>query len=405
MRYRLLLIKRFIEDIFIYPFILLGRRKAAKNPLKEEYDIFFLFPFYHIGGAEKVHAQIAQAFTHKKAIIFFTRKSLNDFFFEEFTATGHKLVDISKHTDNKWQYYNNLIYRGILSYYINTQKRKPVVFNGQCNMGYKLSPWIKKDIAQIELIHSLCSFSYIRIPFLPFITETVMISKVRIQEHIELYKRYGIPLRYAQRIHFILNGIKLPEPRRTGKLFDKKELTVLYVGRDTPEKRVHLMAELAKQCTDENMPVRFQFLGSVANAIPAELHQYAHFWGNQSDTKVIDDIYENADILILLSDTEGFPMVIMEAMARGLIILTTSVGEIPLHVKSFENGFVIEEFKDSTVVQKQAFEHIKYLELHRNEMQKMSESNINYAYQHYDIRMFNKSYQALVEATANKMNQ
>ena len=59
--YRLLLIKRMIEDVFIYPFILTGRLIALLYPLKKEYRIFFFFPFYHTGGAEKVHSQIANA--------------------------------------------------------------------------------------------------------------------------------------------------------------------------------------------------------------------------------------------------------------------------------------------------------------------------------------------------------
>src|SRR5688572_20813934 len=160
----------------MYPLILMGRIIARAKPLKKEYETFFFFPFYHIGGAEKVHAHIAKATGNKNCIIYFTRKSQNDLFHSEFAASGCTMKDISKYTDNKWIYFVNIIFRGIISQYINQQKQQPIVFNGQCNFGYKLSPWIKKRIPQLELIHSLCSFSYIRIPFLPFIHRTVMIS-------------------------------------------------------------------------------------------------------------------------------------------------------------------------------------------------------------------------------------
>ena len=46
----------------------------------------------------------------------------------------------SKFTDHKEFYFLNLIFRGIVSGYINKQKEKPIVFNGQCNFGYKISP-------------------------------------------------------------------------------------------------------------------------------------------------------------------------------------------------------------------------------------------------------------------------
>jgi hypothetical protein len=140
--------------------------KSRRQPLGEDYDIFFFFPFYHIGGAEKVHTLISAAAKGKKAIIFFTRKSGNDFFLQDFVASGHRIIDISTYTDNKLKYWDNLVYRGIVSGFINQQSEKKMVFNGQSNFGYKLSRWINPRIPQVELIHSFSSFSYIRIPFI-----------------------------------------------------------------------------------------------------------------------------------------------------------------------------------------------------------------------------------------------
>ena len=196
--YRLLLIKRMIEDVFIFPFILAGRLAAMISPLKKEYRVFFFFPFYHTGGAEKVHAQIANATGGNDCIVFFTKRSADNRFLTEFKKSGCDIKDISKFTDNKWLYVLNLFYRGMITGYINRQQQKPIIFNGQCNFGYKISPWIKKNILQIELIHSFNTFSLIRIPFLTFITKTVMISRKRIEDHKEQYKRYRFLL-YLQK--------------------------------------------------------------------------------------------------------------------------------------------------------------------------------------------------------------
>ena len=70
MTYRQYIIKRKIEAVFIYPFIWLGRQIAKKRPLDKAYDVFFFFPFYHIGGADKVHYQIAKATGGNNCIIF-----------------------------------------------------------------------------------------------------------------------------------------------------------------------------------------------------------------------------------------------------------------------------------------------------------------------------------------------
>ncbi|GAA4754860.1 glycosyltransferase family 4 protein [Flavisolibacter ginsenosidimutans] len=394
MKYRLLLFKRWIEDILMAPLILLGKVLAKRYPLKREYEIFFFFPFYHIGGAEKVHLNIAKAIGNKNCIIFFTRKSQNDLFYREFAASGCEMRDISKYTDNKWIYFVNIIFRGLIAAYINNQTKKPVVFNGQCNFGYKLSPWISKRIPQIELIHSLCSFSYIRIPFLPFISRTVMISTIRIQEHLDLYRSYGIPHRYDKKITFIMNGIELPLQRSESNS-DKKEFTVLYVGRGTTEKRVHLIGEAASLLHETSPAIRFVFMGDVEAAMPERYRSHCVFLGNQSDAEEINRIYLGASALILVSDTEGFPMVVMEAMARGLAILSTAVGEVPLHIKDGVNGYLLNDFLNEKAVVTEAKNHILQLVENPQLLHSIAANNIDYAYHHFGMDRFAEEYSNL----------
>ncbi|MCU0370876.1 MAG: flippase-like domain-containing protein, partial [Bacteroidales bacterium] len=173
--------------LLIRPFIWLGRAHADKYPLQEQYDIFFFFPFYHTGGAEKVHAQLAQVFREQKCLVLFTRKSHDNGFRAAFEQAGHRVLDISAYTDDKRRYWKNLIWRGVVTAHINRQGQRPLVINGQCNFAYKCAPWLHKAIPQLELIHSFNSFSWIRIPFLPFIRQTVMISRKAIADHTRQY--------------------------------------------------------------------------------------------------------------------------------------------------------------------------------------------------------------------------
>src|SRR4051812_35838000 len=100
MKFKSYLLKRKIEDILLLPFISGGRMKNVIEP--EEYDIYFFFSFYHTGGAEKVHAQIAKAVGKTyKCIIFFTRTSTDERFLKEFKDSGCEIRDISQYTDNK----------------------------------------------------------------------------------------------------------------------------------------------------------------------------------------------------------------------------------------------------------------------------------------------------------------
>jgi L-malate glycosyltransferase len=393
--YQLIIIKRQLEGLFIYPFILIGRFIALLNPLKKKYTTFFFFPFYHTGGAEKVHAQITQAAGGSDCIIFFTKKSVNNSFLAEFKKSGATIKDISKYTDNKFLYFLNLIYRGIVTAYINHQPGSSVVFNGQCNFGYKISPWIHTKNRQIELIHSFNSFSYIRIPFLSFIDQTVMISKKRIEDHLSFYQKTGIPNGYNKKIRYIPNAIHLPE------LVEEKqttELSVLYVGRGGKEKRIHLIAEIARRLTQINQPVKFYFLGDVSDVLDKAKYPYIHFYGNQDDKEIIHSAYSKANILILTSSTEGFPMVVIEAMANSCAILATPVGDIPYHITNGKNGFLFSSTDNEDTIIKEGVEYIQLLSHQPRQLDLICKTNIQYAADHFGIEKFNAAYNELLKA-------
>lgn len=383
--YKLLLFKRRLEALAIFPFALLGRLIARVKPLGGEFDLFLFFPFYHVGGAEKVHAQIAQLFPDKRIILFFTKKSQGDALLGQFKGPNITVRDVSRYTDNKFLYWNNLIWRGIVAEYIRRQPRRPVVFNGQCNFAYKLSPHVPKAVRQIELIHSFCSFSYIRVPFIPFYETTVMISRDSIRRHLELYGQYNVPAAYGERIRLVMNGI--PIPADVSPLPEAARM--LYAGRGTAEKRPWLVAAIAREAGEQA-----GMLGPLENAIPAELQDSCRFYGEQSDAGVIDRIYREHRLIAIVSSTEGFPMVIMEAMARGLAVLSTDVGDVPYHVQHGVNGWLISHRQPEAAI---VAEGAKWLrEAGPEALAAMRDANIAYARAHFSLEVFAAAYRSLL---------
>jgi L-malate glycosyltransferase len=379
--------KRRVEDALMYPFILLGRLLAKLDPLPKEYRIFFFFPFYHTGGAEKVHALVTKATGNSGCIIFFTRRSVDDTFLNEFRSSGCDIKDISKYVDNIWLYFLKFIWRGKIAGYINRQASKPVVFNGQSNFGYKISPWIRKDIKQVELIHSFNTFSTIRIPFLPFISQTVMISRLRIEQHRQQYRQLDIPGKYAERIQYIQNAIELPteycNKRFTG------QLKVLFVGRGTPEKRPGLFIDIAKAVPAAKFTLAGEISSALLNDLPANLSAL----GNIENNNQLHHIYCEHHILIIPSSTEGFPIVLMEAMARGCMVMATPVGDIPYHING-NNGYVFTSV-DREVVLKEAANRLK--ELSMEKLQLLSFAATDYAFKNFGIEQFNKQYKTILQ--------
>ncbi len=381
------IIKRKIENIFIMPFILVGRLIARLQPLSTEYDTFFFFPFYHTGGAEKVHASIVKATGNENSIIFFTRKSVDDRFLSEFKNSKCRIIDISKYTDNKWLYFLNLVWRGRITTYINQQKNKPVVFNGQSNFGYKISPWIYQSIKQVELIHSFNSFSWIRIPFLPFISKTIMISKLRIEEHLQQYQQLNIPKEYNSRINFIQNAIELPGENCSKPI--NEQIKILFVGRGTPEKRPELFIDIARQTPQLEFTLVGEMPPSILNNLPSNVQAL----NNVSDVHQLHNIYCQHHILIIPSSTEGFPIVLIEAMARGCAVMATPVGDIPLHIND-QNGFLFSSL-DQQIVLSEAIQW-----LNRLTIEKIRSLNITakeYAFKNFGIETFNQQYKAILQ--------
>lgn len=372
----------------MFPFILMGR-VIARLSKKDQYSIYFFFPFFHVGGAEKVHYQIAQAFAGKKCIIYFTRKSKGQNFLEEFRKAGFIIRDISKFTDNKLLYPVNFIFRGILSSKINRNQNDTLVFNGQSNFGYKIAPWISNGIPQIDLIHALCSFSTIRIPFLEFYKTSVTVSQEIIDKHNQLYKKYKVPERLLENIRYVNYGIELP--LKMEKTNYEGDLKILYVGRGSVEKRIHLIAQIAKAMDEAGSKFIFSFLGDVEKYIPGELKTFCTLFGTITNPNEVDRIYRDHNLLLVTSHTESGPLVVMEAMARGLCIMSTPVGIVNEHISN-RNGFVFSSIGDEGLIIEEAIRYINRFADDVDLQKNVAAENIKYAYDNFSLANFQESY-------------
>ncbi|MFX0195084.1 MAG: glycosyltransferase family 4 protein [Candidatus Hodarchaeota archaeon] len=70
------------------------------------------------------------------------------------------------------------------------------------------------------------------------------------------------------------------------------------------------------------------------------LEKYVKFTGYLHNETLIQ-MLQSSDIFTLPSYSEGFPLVILEAMASGLPVISTPVGAIPEIVQNGKNGFLV----------------------------------------------------------------
>ncbi|MEO7119529.1 MAG: glycosyltransferase family 4 protein [Ginsengibacter sp.] len=390
MLFFLFIIKRRIEQVIMYPFVLYGRYKIPPELSSKKFDIFFFIPGYAVGGAEIVNADILACFPDKKICIFFTKESENDKMLDHFKLGKTELHEISKWTDNKKKYWQSFIWRGICSGLINSQPEKPVVFNGQCNFAYKLSPWIKKNIRQVELIHMCVSpFNLITIPFIKFYAVRIVITKAVMAEFKKLYQKLGVPNLYAERFRLINNKTILPKKKPVAQIKDGR-LKIFYAGRGGPQKRVGLMVKIASCLAQSRASAEFHFAGDFRKELPEILPGNMVYHGVLTREE-IKDFISDKDILLMTSLFEGFPLIVMEAMGNGVVPVTTAVDGICDHITSGYNGLLIAEDDELKIVD-EGVKFIEQLIKDRTMLKGLSQNAIDYAYQNFNAREFEENY-------------
>lgn len=389
MTYRTAIIKRNLELVVMFPFVILGKLTGKIFPLKTKHDIFLFLPSVDLGGSIKVNADITECIKDRKPLIILSKKPKNAGFRHLFEMEGVRIIDLHKYIDNKWYHFVNFFFRGVLAAWIN-KVEKPVVFGGEGLFFYKILPHIKKEAKTIELCHLNTWFNFSQ-AFVKYINFRVF-STPKIKRDVEeQYRRDGVPAIYFSRLFFIDNKIDIPAFQQ----LNNDVLQVLYVGRGAPQKRVHLVAEIARVLHQREQPVHFTFVGDVDQVVPDEIKAYTTLLGNVRDTAKLDAIYNRSDVLILTSLYEGLPIVIMDMMARGKVVLSTAVDGIPDYIRHKENGLLIYETKEDKIVEEGV--HLIGLLLQKPELKKeIGQKSHQFAVSRFSGETFCKFYRNLL---------
>ncbi|MDX2031488.1 MAG: glycosyltransferase [Blastocatellia bacterium] len=130
-------------------------------------------------------------------------------------------------------------------------------------------------------------------------------------------------------------------------------VTLLAAGRFTSEKRFdRFLSLLARVRADSREPVRGVLVGDGPERgrlerLAGELGLSREAVEFRGETRDIAAAYREADLLLLTSEYEGAPNVVLEAMAAGLPVVATDVGDVGRMIEDGATGFLTKPYDEA----------------------------------------------------------
>jgi glycosyltransferase involved in cell wall biosynthesis len=368
-------------------------------------QLFYFFPLASVGGTERVHLDVLNALSQYPAEIFI-RYKVNPWKGMPFKQSkeGRKegiQLKLEFEAYGKCTFLSDYLEaprfgRFIRAWYINRLVKKinacsnPIVIFWHRESIEFLWKQLAPHVKIIDIVHNnsnndVPDSSYLVNDWAPRINRRVLVNAGLMLWIKPLYQEQRYPLELLQRISIINHQVSIPKelPIKAMDVF-----RVLYVGRDAKEKRISLFFEIAEHFANDSR-VRFEAIGiDQSDKVPNNVHCY----GVITDKKTIEQHYASSHVLVLTSESEGFPKVIAEAMAYGCVPIVTRVGSIPEVLN--ELAFLT----DPKNCVSETVDRINSFLQEPEVYQQLSKKAYLYATEHFDEDRFNNAWRELIQS-------
>lgn len=332
--FKLKKINKIIENINA-----LRKYPAIRSELLKKRTLYFFFPSWSFGGAERVHIDIMNLFDDPKPLCFITDRSITNGFQQEFEAAAD-VIELGRWSEKKQ--FKRLLYK-MLATAINSQEH-PVVSGWCSKFMYDLIPLLAPHVQVIDIIHNFTDdnkgIEWYSIPHVPRLNKRIIVGNTLIQQFKELYSINHVPKEYLDRLVVIQNKISFdgffPEKNYDGAL------QILFVGRNSSEKRPNVFIRVAEIAHNLNLPLEFKLIGDF-KAENTVVPPNTKIVGQVHNKTALNEFYKTAHLLLLTSHRESWGLVVFEGMNMGVVPLSTDVGELSNYISAQkENGILVE---------------------------------------------------------------
>lgn len=324
-------------------------KKVTKNFDRDviKKQVLFIIPWLSVGGGDMVNLTIAKSLDREKYTLHFITTEISRHEWErKFRKVSRNIFHVRKVIENAkyfWEY-NNLILE-----YIERAKIDTIIISNSA-IGYTCLPAIKERYPHIKVLDILHGqggskegggFPEFSNPYDAYID-----TRITINQYLKRYMvdRYGIDSDKIEVIHNCIDTQKFN--RKKGS--SENTLTVTYVGRLSYEKHPEHIIDIAEKVL-MNLPgakIYFRIIGDgplykeLARLIDRKnLTKHVFLKGYKDNIK---KQLEKTDVLLLCSEMEGLPIVLLEAMSMSVPCIASNVGGIPELINDGSNGFLID---------------------------------------------------------------
>ena len=200
-------------------------------------------------------------------------------------------------------------------------------------------------------------------------------------------------------VYSIFNGVRTEQLASTDRYAHSsgRNVEVVTLGYLGYQKGTFDILDVAQRIKNILPSVRFTFVGGgeiekfKKLAEEKSIADRVRFLGRVEDDVRIK-ILQTSDIFLLPSHAEGQPIALLEAMAVGLSVITSTVGSIPEIVKEGENGFLVKP-GDVEMISK----YIETLSRDTSLRERMGRFNMQEANKKYELKKVMLEIQELYE--------
>jgi len=345
--------------------------------------VLCVVPFLVAGGAEKVLLDVVSGLKDEKYDFYVVTTQIREHVWIDKFRLYFKSIFIPSE-----KIFGSRVYRQYIRNLIKRFGIKVVILSN-APLGYEALPKLKNEFKDLRVIDILHVEGWVATTdelmwVAPFIDKRICISHRLRKFMADKYTAFGFDGKYDGRLAVIHNGIELNGSLKGANpcsSFRKKynippETKIIsFVGRLSPEKNVSTFVNIAIKLVNCETKQTLKFVIAGDGFEMDQIRERIKSSGIEEFillAGMVDNVAElmkDTHLLLVVSKKEGIPLVIPEALAWGVPVISTDVGAIREIIQDGVNGYLVDPNTDVT---DQFVAKIGYLLTHENHYKLLS---------------------------------